>query len=62
MVPRGEFNIVIAGLATTAGVAGIGPLAAAYVMLMAVVGPILTRFADPIAGLIQRRQEKQLEA
>lgn len=54
MVPRGEFNIVIAGLAATAGVAGIGPLAAAYVMLMAIVGPILTRFADPIARLFMR--------
>ena len=61
MVPRGEFNIVIAGLATTAGVTGIGPLAAAYVMLMAIAGPILTRFADPIAGLFMRRREKREE-
>ena len=61
MVPRGEFNIVIAGLATTAGVTGIGPLAAAYVMLMAIAGPILTRFADPIAGLFVRRREKRAE-
>ena len=61
MVPRGEFNIVIAGLATTAGVTGIGPLAAAYVMLMAIAGPILTRFADPIAGLFLRRREKRAE-
>lgn len=58
MVPRGEFNIVIAGLAATAGVAEIGPLAAAYVMLMAIVGPILTRFADPIAGLFMRKKPK----
>lgn len=56
MVPRGEFNIVIAGLATSAGVTGIGPLAAAYVMLMAIIGPILTRFADPIAALIQGKK------
>lgn len=56
MVPRGEFNIVIAGLATTAGVAGIGPLAAAYVMLMAIAGPILTRFADPIAHLFMKKK------
>lgn len=54
MVPRGEFNIVIAGLASTAGIEGIGPLAAAYVMLMAVLGPVLTRFSDPIAALLQR--------
>ncbi len=55
MVPRGEFNIVIAGLATTAGIEGIGPFAAAYVMLMAIVGPILTKFADPIARLFMRK-------
>lgn len=54
MVPRGEFNIVIAGLATSAGLAGIGPLSAAYVMIMAVAGPILTRFADPIAQMLRR--------
>lgn len=58
MVPRGEFNIVIAGLAASAGVAGIGPLAAAYVMLMAIIGPMLTRFADPIAGLLVRGKKK----
>ncbi|MGJ0203069.1 cation:proton antiporter [Leucobacter sp. gxy201] len=52
MVPRGEFNIVIAGLATSAGVAGIGPLAAAYVMIMAVCGPVLARIAEPAAKRI----------
>ncbi|MHA3724291.1 cation:proton antiporter [Leucobacter sp. HY1910] len=45
LVPRGEFNIVIAGLAATAGVPGIGPLAACYVMIMAVAGPVLARAA-----------------
>lgn len=49
MVPRGEFNIVIAGLATSAGIAGIGPLAAAYVMIMAVFGPVLARLGEPAA-------------
>ena len=61
MVPRGEFNIVIAGLATTAGIAGIGPLAATYVMLMAIVGPILTRFSDPLVHLL-RGTRKRLRA
>lgn len=61
MVPRGEFNIVIAGLATTAGVDGIGPFAAAYVMVMAVGGPILTRYADPIANLLSRDKDKKTE-
>lgn len=38
LVPRGEFNIVIAGLAVAAGLhPRLGPLAAAYVLILAVV-------------------------
>ncbi|CAN5547334.1 cation:proton antiporter [soil metagenome] len=48
LVSRGEFSIVIAGLAVGAGVGQVGPLAAAYVMVLAVLGPILTRLADPV--------------
>ncbi len=48
LVSRGEFSIVIAGLAVAAGVAQVGPLATAYVMVLAVVGPVLARLADPI--------------
>lgn len=58
LIPRGEFSIVIAGLAVTAGVTGIGALAATYVMVMAVAGTILARLADPISraiGLTARR-------
>lgn len=41
---RGEFSIVIAGLG--AGLdPRLGPLSAAYVLLLAVIGPILTRAA-----------------
>ncbi|MEX0664997.1 MAG: cation:proton antiporter [Acidimicrobiia bacterium] len=50
LVARGEFSIVIAGLALTAGVEpDLVPLAGAYVLLLAVTGPILTRFADRLA-------------
>ncbi|WP_350257703.1 cation:proton antiporter [Scrofimicrobium sp. R131] len=60
MIPRGEFSIVIAGFAATAGVAGIGPLAATYVMLMAIVGPVLTRVADPLTlGILSRTQGRR---
>jgi CPA2 family monovalent cation:H+ antiporter-2 len=46
LVARGEFSIVIAGLATTAGLDGeIGAVAATYVLLLAIAGPILTRYA-----------------
>ena len=49
LIARGEFSIVIAGLAVAAGTnAQLGPLAAAYVLLMAIAGPIVTRFSDEI--------------
>jgi monovalent cation:H+ antiporter-2, CPA2 family len=44
LVARGEFSIVIAGLGATAGLEPqLGPLAAAYVLFLAVVGPIIAR-------------------
>lgn len=50
VVARGEFSIVIAGLAVGQSVdVDPVPLAAAYVLLLAAVGPVLTRFADPLA-------------
>ena len=42
LVPRGEFSIVIAGLGAAIE-PRIGPLSAAYVLLMAIAGPILFR-------------------
>jgi CPA2 family monovalent cation:H+ antiporter-2 len=53
LTARGEFSIVIAGLAVSAGVQSrLGPLAAAYVLLMAILGPVLARFAGPIGDLV----------
>jgi len=47
LVARGEFSIVIAGLAVAAGLEPeLGPLAATYVLILAVAGPILARVAD----------------
>jgi CPA2 family monovalent cation:H+ antiporter-2 len=44
LVARGEFSIVIAGLG--AGLEpSLGPLAAAYVLFLAILGPVLTRLA-----------------
>lgn len=47
---RGEFSIVIAGLAAAAGIIApeLTSLAAAYVLAMALAGPVLLRFLDPI--------------
>jgi CPA2 family monovalent cation:H+ antiporter-2 len=44
LVARGEFSIVIAGLGTTVE-PRLLPLAAAYVLFLAVLGPVLTRLA-----------------
>jgi monovalent cation:H+ antiporter-2, CPA2 family len=57
IVARGEFNIVIAGLA--AGVEPrLGPLAATYVLIMAVVGPLIARLGEPAARLLTRDRKK----
>lgn len=44
LIARGEFSIVIAGLAVSAGYGAVGPLSAAYVLVLAVAGPIITRY------------------
>jgi CPA2 family monovalent cation:H+ antiporter-2 len=47
LMPRGEFSIVIAGLAVAAGIEPrLAPLATAYVLLTVVTGPMLARVPD----------------
>ncbi len=41
--------MVIAGLAVAEGVADVGAVTAAYVLLLAVAAPLLTRYADVLA-------------
>jgi CPA2 family monovalent cation:H+ antiporter-2 len=49
LAPRGEFSIVIAGLAVGAGVApALAPLAAAYVLITIIAGTFLARVPDAI--------------
>jgi monovalent cation:H+ antiporter-2, CPA2 family len=55
LVARGEFSIVIAGLAVAADVADIGSVATAYVLLMAVVGPLVARYGEGWAAPVLRR-------
>ena len=46
LVSRGEFSIIIAEIGVAAGLRGtIGPLATAYVLILAVVGPLAARAA-----------------
>ncbi|WP_116109961.1 cation:proton antiporter [Amycolatopsis ruanii] len=58
LVARGEFSIVIAGLAVSAGavVDELAALATAYVLLMAILGPIAARVVEPLAKGMQRRR------
>ena len=49
LVARGEFSIVIAGLGVSAGLEPqLGALSAAYVLFMAILGPILARFIESL--------------
>ena len=64
LVPRGEFSIVIAGLATAGGAVDerLAPLAAAYVLVLAVIGPVLARAADPVGRRLGVRARERARA
>jgi monovalent cation:H+ antiporter-2, CPA2 family len=56
LVPRGEFSIALAALGVATGVEGaLGPLAAAYVLILAIAGPILIRGIDPLVVAVMHR-------
>lgn len=53
LTPRGEFSIVIAGIAVSAGIEPqLAPLTTAYVLLTVIAGPLLARMTD--AGFFRR--------
>jgi CPA2 family monovalent cation:H+ antiporter-2 len=56
LVARGEFSIVVAGLAVAAGTQSrLGALATAYVLIMVIIGPLTARYAGPVARRLARR-------
>jgi CPA2 family monovalent cation:H+ antiporter-2 len=61
LVAHGEFSIVIAGLAVASGtVSGeLAALATAYVLLMAIIGPVAARVVEPLTHLFTRRRPVQ---
>jgi monovalent cation:H+ antiporter-2, CPA2 family len=62
LVARGEFSIVIAGLAVAAGTqARLGALATAYVLIMVIIGPLAARYAEPAARRLARRPAQQAQ-
>jgi monovalent cation:H+ antiporter-2, CPA2 family len=55
LIPRGEFSILIGGLATAGGVdQRLGPLVITYVLLLAVAGPLLARLIEVRAAARRR--------
>jgi CPA2 family monovalent cation:H+ antiporter-2 len=60
LIARGEFSIVIAGLAVTSGAVPreIAALATAYVLLMAILGPLAARFVEPTVKSFRRSSRK----
>jgi CPA2 family monovalent cation:H+ antiporter-2 len=56
LVARGEFSIVIAGLAVSAtGQQVLAPLATAYVLVTVVAGPLAARYVEPIVRFAEPR-------
>jgi CPA2 family monovalent cation:H+ antiporter-2 len=59
LVARGEFSIVIAGLGVSAGIEPqLGSLSAAYVLFLAILGPILARYIEPLMMFAKRTSRK----
>ncbi|WP_457973309.1 cation:proton antiporter [Arthrobacter sp. D1-17] len=56
LVARGEFSIVIAGLAVASGAVSVelAALATAYVLLMAITGPLAARYVEPVLARFTR--------
>ncbi|WP_151773702.1 cation:proton antiporter [Streptomyces abyssomicinicus] len=63
LVARGEFSIVIAGLAVTSGIEPrLGPLATAYVLILVIVGPLTARYTQPVALALTRASARRRAA
>jgi CPA2 family monovalent cation:H+ antiporter-2 len=56
LIARGEFSIVIAGLAVASGVVPeeLAALATAYVLIMAITGPLAAKFVEPAVAMLRR--------
>jgi CPA2 family monovalent cation:H+ antiporter-2 len=64
LVARGEFSIVIAGLTVASGGVDerLAALATAYVLLMAVFGPVGARVVEPLAQTVRKRRARTTTA
>lgn len=61
LIARGEFSIVIAGLAVASGAvqSELAALATAYVLIMAIVGPLAAKYIEPLVRAVRRPAKPQ---
>lgn len=52
LAPPGESSNVIAGLAVMGGPREVGLITTAYVLVLAVLGPVLAKFSDGIGAAV----------
>lgn len=63
LIARGEFSIVIAALGTDLADGGeLGALAAGYVLVTAILGPLTTRYSDQISARLERTEPERVPA
>ncbi|HEY7762799.1 MAG TPA: cation:proton antiporter, partial [Actinomycetota bacterium] len=63
LIARGEFSIAIAGIGTAGAVhPELGALAGAYVLILAVAGPVAARVVDPLVISLQARARARARA
>jgi CPA2 family monovalent cation:H+ antiporter-2 len=61
LIARGEFSIVIAGLAVASGAVlpELAALATAYVLIMAIIGPLAAKYIEPLVRAVRRPAKAQ---
>ncbi|WP_247046666.1 cation:proton antiporter [Arthrobacter rhizosphaerae] len=61
LIARGEFSIVIAGLAVASGAVlpELAALATAYVLIMAILGPLAAKYIEPLVRVWRRPAKPQ---
>ena len=63
MLARGEFSLILASLALAAGLdERLGPFTGLYVLILAVLGPILASRSSVVARLLPRSLDRRSQA
>lgn len=61
LIPRGEFSIILAGIAVAVGLDELGALVALFVLILSLVGTVAMRFSPEVSRyFFPRRKERSL--